>query len=37
MELNMTSFLLHLKAGLRMLLRDRSLASVCLFALALGI
>src|ERR1700678_594696 len=37
MELGMTSFLLHLKAGVRMLLRDRSLASVCLFALALGI
>ncbi len=33
----MTSFLLHLKGGVRMLLRDRSLACVCLLALALGI
>lgn len=33
----MTSFLLHLKGGVRMLLRDRSLACVCLLALALGV
>ncbi|HEY4839756.1 MAG TPA: ABC transporter permease [Candidatus Acidoferrales bacterium] len=33
----MTSFLIHLKGGVRMLLRDRSLACVCLLALALGI
>ena len=33
----MTSFFLHLKGGVRMLLRDRSLACVCLLALALGI
>jgi putative ABC transport system permease protein len=33
----MTSFLLHLKGGMRMLLRDRSLACVCLLALALGV
>jgi putative ABC transport system permease protein len=33
----MTSFLLHIKGGVRMLLRDRSLACVCLLALALGV